>query len=82
MQKKLTELGYYQGKCSGTYLNGTVNAVKAFQKDNGLNVDGIAGVKTLEKLYEQELATPTPEATATPTPQPIAAPTDSEMGIQ
>lgn len=74
MQKKLTELGYYQGKCSGTYLNGTVNAVKAFQKDNGLTVDGIAGVKTLEKLYEQELATPTPEPTPTPTADNIPMP--------
>lgn len=74
MQKKLTELGYYQGKCSGTYLNGTVNAVKAFQKDHGLNVDGVAGIKTLEKLYEQELATPTPEPTPTPTADIIPMP--------
>ena len=80
LQKKLTELGYYKGKCSGTYLNGTVNAVKAFQKDNGLKVDGIAGVNTLEKLYEKELATPTPEVTSTPapieTPAPHASGTD------
>lgn len=74
LQKKLTELGYYQGKCSGTYLNGTVNAVKAFQKDHGLNVDGVAGIKTLEKLYEQELATPTPEPTPTPTADIIPMP--------
>lgn len=70
MQKKLTELGYYSGKCSGTYLAGTVNAVKAFQKDNGLSADGVAGVKTLELLYAQELATPTPKPTEAPIPTP------------
>ena len=66
MQKKLTELGYYHGKCSGTYLAGTQAAVKAFQKDNGLNASGTADVKTLERLYAEELATPTPAPTATP----------------
>ena len=61
MQKKLTELGYYAGKCSGTYLDGTAAAVKAFQKDNGLSVNSSeASVKMLEKLYEQELTTPEP----------------------
>ena len=74
MQKKLTELGYYHGKCSGTYLNGTVNAVKAFQKDAGLKVTGTATVETLERLYEQELATPTPSPTPTLTPEPIPTP--------
>ena len=71
LQSKLKELGYYGGKVSGTYLDGTVNAVKAFQKANGLYADGIAGVKTLEVLYAQELATPTPEPTATPAPETI-----------
>ena len=66
LQKKLTELGYYHGKCSGTYLAGTQAAVKAFQKDNGLSASGTADVKTLERLYAQELATPTPAPTATP----------------
>ena len=74
MQKKLKELGYYGGKCSGTYLNGTVNAVKAFQKDAGLKVTGTATVETLERLYEQELATPTPSPTPTLTPEPIPTP--------
>lgn len=72
LQKKLTELGYYTGKCSGTYLDGTKAAVKAFQKDNGLDANGVATVKTLEKLYEKELATPTPAPTAEPIPTPGA----------
>ncbi len=74
LQCKLTELGYYHGKCSGTYLGGTVNAVKAFQKAHGLSQTGTADVKTLELIYAQELATPTPTPTATPTPTPSPTP--------
>ena len=66
MQKKLTELGYYSGKCSGTYLAGTIAAVKAFQKDHGLTQTGTADVKTLEVLYADELASPKPIATPAP----------------
>lgn len=66
LQRKLTDLGYYHGKCSGTYLAGTQEAVKAFQKANGLKVSGTATVETLEKIYEQELATPTPQPTLSP----------------
>ena len=73
-QKKLKELCYYNGQCSGTYLKGTANAVKAFQKANNIYPTGVATVKTLEKLYEQELATPTPAPTAEMTPEPIPTP--------
>ena len=75
LQCKLTELGYYSGHIGGTYLDGTVNAVKAFQKDNGLTADGVAGESTLRLLYKEELATPTPAPTATPTPTPAPTPT-------
>ena len=74
LQAKLKELGYYGGTVTGTYLGGTVEAVKAFQKAVGLKADGIAGAATLEKLYEQELATPTPIPTPSPTPEVIATP--------
>lgn len=55
LQRKLTDLGYYQGKCSGTYLDGTVKAVKAFEKANGLYQDGVADVKMQELLYADVL---------------------------
>ncbi len=75
MQMKLTELGYYHGKCSGTYLDGTVQAVKDFQKAAGLKVTGTATVATLEALYADVLTTPTIEPTPTlaPTPTPVAS---------
>lgn len=76
MQRKLTDLGYYSGKCSGTFLAGTQNAVKAFQKANSLSATGTADVKTLNLLYAEELsATPTPEVAANDrTPEPLPTP--------
>ncbi len=50
MQERLEELGYYDDECSGYFGNNTFEAVKAFQKRNGLEVDGIAGPATLKKL--------------------------------
>ena len=78
LQRKLTELGYYSGKCSGTYLDGTAAAVKAYQSAAGLRANGSADVATLEAIYRHELApvaTPTPVPTAVPTPTPTAVPT-------
>ncbi|MBE5796181.1 MAG: hypothetical protein E7327_02255 [Clostridiales bacterium] len=73
LQSKLAALGYYQGHIGGKYLDGTVKAVKAFQKDHGLTANGTADVKTLKAIYAAELATPTPAPTATPAPE-IASP--------
>ncbi len=77
LQMKLTELGYYTGTVTGGYYGGTVNAVKAFQKDHNLSADGVAGSKTLNVIYADVLATPTPVPTAIPTTDPylMATPT-------
>ncbi len=74
LQMKLQELGYYKGTVTGGYYGGTVSAVKAYQKANGLKADGIAGTKTQNQLYADVLATPTPAPTPTPTPSPTADP--------
>ena len=42
--------GYLKGKSTGYCGTDTVAAVKAFQKAEGLTVDGQAGTKTLELL--------------------------------
>ena len=36
MQQALKEQGFYDGKTDGVYGKGTMNAVKAFQSENGL----------------------------------------------
>lgn len=50
LQEKLNSLGYSCGVVDGDYGTKTTNAVRDFQRKNGLVVDGIAGVKTLEAL--------------------------------
>lgn len=50
IQTRLKNWGYYKGKVDGIYGYQTANAVKAFQRKNGLKVDGIAGPQTLAAL--------------------------------
>lgn len=50
VQQKLKELGYYNGAIDGIIGTQTVTAIKNFQRDNGLTVDGIVGPKTAELL--------------------------------
>jgi len=50
LQRRLKEWGYYNGAVDGIYGKGTVAAVKAFQKKNGLTADGVAGIETYKAL--------------------------------
>lgn len=50
IQTKLKRWGYYNGSIDGIYGTNTLNAVKSFQRKNGLTVDGIAGPKTLSAM--------------------------------
>lgn len=50
IQTKLKNWGYYTGDVDGVYGSATERAVRAFQRKNGLTVDGKAGVRTLEAL--------------------------------
>lgn len=50
IQQKLKNWGYYNGNVDGIYGSKTFEAVKKFQRKNGLTVDGIAGEKTLQAL--------------------------------
>lgn len=50
IQEKLKERGLYNGKVDGIYGKQTEEAVKKFQKQQKLAVDGIAGPATLKKL--------------------------------
>ena len=51
LQGRLAELGYYAGGMDGIYGETTADAVKAFQRNNGLSGDGQAGAQTQSKLY-------------------------------
>ena len=50
VQRRLKEWGYYTGSVDGIYGQGTLAAVKAFQKKNGLTADGIVGKATYAAL--------------------------------
>lgn len=50
IQTKLKRWGYYFGNIDGIYGSQTLEAVKYFQRKNGLTVDGIAGTRTLQAM--------------------------------
>ena len=50
IQEALKYNGYYDGTPDGIFGENTKNAVKNFQRDNGLTVDGIVGSRTMEAL--------------------------------
>ncbi|HZJ57724.1 MAG TPA: peptidoglycan-binding protein [Clostridia bacterium] len=52
LQKVLKDLGYLSGKVDGSFGPQTERDVKAFQKANGLVVDGKAGPKTMARLND------------------------------
>ncbi|MBP3721454.1 MAG: peptidoglycan-binding protein, partial [Clostridia bacterium] len=56
LQQRLKDLGYYSGAADGSFGDATENAVRAFQRRNGLTVDGKAGTATLNRLYSADQA--------------------------
>lgn len=73
LQTSLINAGYNVGTAGadGIYGSNTAAAVKAYQKANGLSVDGIAGDQTLGKLYGSTTAS---QPTTSTTPTAPAAP--------
>lgn len=56
VQDKLRRWGYYTGSVDGIYGPKTKEAVKYFQRKNGLTADGFVGKKTFEALGMMEQA--------------------------
>ena len=50
IQTKLKNWGYYDGAVDGVFGSQTTQAVKYFQRKNGLTADGIVGLATLKAL--------------------------------
>ena len=81
LQEALIQLGYLSGKADGNYGAKTVEAVRAFQKANGLTADGTAGEQTQRALYGgtakaanvKTTAAPQQGTTATATAAPAAS---------
>ena len=66
LQAMLALMGYYSGAVDGAYEELTAEAVRQFQADAGLTVDGIVGPLTWQRLL--------------PTPNSLAEPQVSEPG--
>ena len=63
LQEKLNAKGFDSGNVDGIFGAKTYAAVTAFQKANGLGVDGIAGKLTWAKLYDATPVNMTPVTT-------------------
>jgi hypothetical protein len=53
VQDLLRSAGYFDAASTGFYATLTESGVKAFQRDNGLGIDGIVGSQTLALLERQ-----------------------------
>lgn len=60
LQTRLSELGYLTTDFNGFYGDHTVDAIKEFQKNNGLEETGIADGMTQNKLYAADAVRKTP----------------------
>ena len=74
LQQSLITLGYLSGKADGIFGSQTKNAVKAFQRNNRLTADGIAGKKTLTAIVSALSGASSGKTASTPTPSPSPAP--------
>lgn len=86
MQSRLKQLGYYNGGIDGDFGASTEAAVKAFQNNNNLRADGVAGEGTLNKLYSDEARSARYSATSTPrsvavTPIPRSTPVTNYINV-
>lgn len=75
LQNKLAAAGYDVGGADGIYGNKTAAAVKQYQKDHGLTVDGIAGKNTLGSLSSVS-------SKATPTSGTLGVPVAATKGLE
>ena len=63
VQSRLKNLGYYTGEVDGQYGAGTKEAVSVFQRQNGLDADGIVGAETRQVLFSAAAKAFGPETT-------------------
>lgn len=56
LQSDLSRKGWYSGSIDGVYGNGTRSAVKGYQQNVGVSATGVAGSRTMQKLYGYSLS--------------------------
>jgi len=83
IQKQLRIKGFYQGAMDGKFGVSTTAALISFQKSQGMNADGIAGLKTWAALMRKspKVVVPPPAPTPKPTPKPTPIPTPTPISV-
>ncbi|NET05276.1 MAG: peptidoglycan-binding protein [Symploca sp. SIO2B6] len=69
LQQRLQNLGYFNQQPTGIFGRVTENAVRAFQRDYGLQIDGVVGARTQNTLLAVSANRP---RTMLPPPEPLA----------
>lgn len=77
LQQRLKQWGYYDGPVNGYYGQQTFDAVKSFQRKNGLTADGVVGPSTWGALGYN-----TTQKVATPKNTPVQAPKSNSGGVK
>ena len=76
LQQALIDLGYLKGTADGVFGNKTENAVRAFQKKNRLDIDGLAGITTRQLILSKAQAK---KGTVSPAPVPVTLPSSDPV---
>jgi len=74
LQMRLRDLGYFNYKITDYFGSYTEDAVKAFQKENGLSQDGVMGPNTFDILFSNDAKRAPVKEVIKPTPTPRKLP--------
>jgi peptidoglycan hydrolase-like protein with peptidoglycan-binding domain len=77
VQKKLTELGLFDGAVDGYYGPRTAQAIRAFEERNGMTPTGALSREVVDAILRADAAGMVPvqrQAVAAPAPQPVTPP--------
>jgi len=69
IQDRLADLGYFDASSTGFFGSITEDAIIRFQKDQGLETDGVVGPQTLAALFETTPPQPSPDTTSSNSPR-------------
>jgi peptidoglycan hydrolase-like protein with peptidoglycan-binding domain len=81
LQAVLLLMGYYTGKVDGIYDENTAQAVRKFQQDAGISVDGMAGTDTWNRLFPPSPIVAQPSVIA-PQATTVVAPATTNINPQ
>ncbi|TWI59816.1 C40 family peptidase [Halalkalibacter nanhaiisediminis] len=68
LQQRLRDLGYFQGTVNGQFNETTSEAVRRFQQQQRISVDGIVGPQTWRALDSASVVAPAKPSALTPAP--------------